>query len=109
MSVFACACHCVSAVHVTHVNAFERPVMFEKSNVISAVITDSPHKHSSVGGGCILIMLMKARVVWGVLLMNSLITLSQSSKLNVPKVLLPLSAPVPVNVTLTAQSGCYTW
>ncbi|XP_056617823.1 nuclear pore membrane glycoprotein 210-like isoform X3 [Triplophysa dalaica] len=54
-------------------------------------------------------MLMKARAVWGILLMNSLITLSQSSKLNVPKLLLPLSARVPVNITLTAERGCYTW
>uniref|UniRef100_A0A8C2CB13 Uncharacterized protein n=1 Tax=Cyprinus carpio TaxID=7962 RepID=A0A8C2CB13_CYPCA len=47
------------------------------------------------------------RAVWGVLLMSSLITLSKSTKLNVPKLLLPLSTRVPVNITLTAQRGCY--
>nr|XP_055065920.1 nuclear pore membrane glycoprotein 210-like isoform X1 [Misgurnus anguillicaudatus] len=54
-------------------------------------------------------MPMNERAVWGILLMSSLITLSQSSKLNVPKLLLPLSTRVPVNITLTAQSGCYKW
>ncbi|ROL47864.1 Nuclear pore membrane glycoprotein 210-like [Anabarilius grahami] len=41
--------------------------------------------------------------------MGSLITLSKSTKLNVPKLLLPLSIHVPVNITLTAQRGCYKW
>ncbi|XP_050987544.1 LOW QUALITY PROTEIN: nuclear pore membrane glycoprotein 210-like [Labeo rohita] len=41
--------------------------------------------------------------------MSSLITLSKSTKLNVPKLLLPLSTHVPVNITLTAQRGCYKW
>ncbi|KTF73112.1 hypothetical protein cypCar_00032009 [Cyprinus carpio] len=41
--------------------------------------------------------------------MSSLITLSKSTKLNVPKLLLPLSTRVPVNITLTAQRGCYKW
>uniref|UniRef100_A0A673GQB8 NUP210 Ig-like domain-containing protein n=1 Tax=Sinocyclocheilus rhinocerous TaxID=307959 RepID=A0A673GQB8_9TELE len=44
------------------------------------------------------------RAVWGILLM---ITLSKSTKLNVPKLLLPLSTRVPVNITLTAQRGYY--
>uniref|UniRef100_A0A9J8ASA8 Uncharacterized protein n=1 Tax=Cyprinus carpio carpio TaxID=630221 RepID=A0A9J8ASA8_CYPCA len=54
-------------------------------------------------------MLVIERAVWGVLLMSSLITLSKSTKLNVPKLLLPLSTRVPVNITLTAQRGCYKW
>ncbi|KAF4103256.1 hypothetical protein G5714_016139 [Onychostoma macrolepis] len=41
--------------------------------------------------------------------MSSLITLRKSTKLNVPKLLLPLSTHVPVNITLTAQRGCYKW
>ncbi|XP_051577817.1 nuclear pore membrane glycoprotein 210-like [Myxocyprinus asiaticus] len=54
-------------------------------------------------------MPLKERAVWWVLLMSSLITLSQSTRLNVPKLLLPLSTHVPVNITLTAQRGCYKW
>ncbi|KAL1259420.1 hypothetical protein QQF64_009997 [Cirrhinus molitorella] len=54
-------------------------------------------------------MPMIERAVWGILLMSSLITLSKSTKLNVPKLLLPLSVHVPVNITLTVQIGCYKW
>ncbi|KAK7157646.1 hypothetical protein R3I93_008974 [Phoxinus phoxinus] len=54
-------------------------------------------------------MPMMERAVWVILLMSSLIALSKSTKLNVPKLLLPLSVHVPVNITLTAQRGCYKW
>jgi len=54
-------------------------------------------------------MPMMEKAVWVILLMSSLIALSKSSKLNVPKLLLPLSVHVPVNITLTAQRGCYKW
>ncbi|XP_067305787.1 nuclear pore membrane glycoprotein 210-like [Pseudorasbora parva] len=54
-------------------------------------------------------MPMMERAVWAILLMSSLITQSKSTKLNVPKLLLPLSVHVPVNISLTAQRGCYKW
>ncbi len=37
-------------------------------------------------------------------------SLAASSKLNVPRVLLPISAKTPVNFTLeVSDGGCYTW
>jgi len=54
-------------------------------------------------------MPMMEKAVWVILLMSSLIALSKSTKLNVPKLLLPLSVHVPVNITLTVQRGCYKW
>uniref|UniRef100_A0A8C4QLV3 Uncharacterized protein n=1 Tax=Eptatretus burgeri TaxID=7764 RepID=A0A8C4QLV3_EPTBU len=36
-------------------------------------------------------------------------TRTRSAKLNVPKVLLPHSAETPINYTLEASDGCYTW
>ncbi|XP_062395726.1 nuclear pore membrane glycoprotein 210-like [Sardina pilchardus] len=45
--------------------------------------------------------------IW--VLCTSLITYSHSSKLNVPKLLLPYSTHASVNFTLKAETGCYTW
>uniref|UniRef100_UPI00358FE42E nuclear pore membrane glycoprotein 210 n=1 Tax=Myxine glutinosa TaxID=7769 RepID=UPI00358FE42E len=36
-------------------------------------------------------------------------TRTQNAKLNVPKVLLPHSTETPINYTLEASDGCYTW
>ena len=45
-----------------------------------------------------------------VLLLTLLIAFSCASKLNVPRVLLPISPKTPVNFTLeVSDGGCYTW
>ncbi|XP_048117315.1 LOW QUALITY PROTEIN: nuclear pore membrane glycoprotein 210-like [Alosa alosa] len=48
--------------------------------------------------------------IWRIwVLCTSLIAYSHSSKLNVPKLLLPYSTHASVNFTLKAETGCYTW
>ena len=48
--------------------------------------------------------------IWQIwVLCTSFIAFSHSSKLNVPKLLLPYSTHASVNFTLKAETGCFTW
>ncbi|XP_062322351.1 nuclear pore membrane glycoprotein 210-like [Osmerus eperlanus] len=55
-------------------------------------------------------LVFKSRVICQLLIFTlTVIALSQCTKLNVPKLLLPRSTEVHVDFTLTVERGCYTW